>query len=111
MIISEYSDQENPPAQGSGLVLAAFIINLFSMSIIASLAMASIVGALLHPLIAVAAPFALIPVAWIIPMTVITWKIYKGKSENSVAFGVCTLLFVNVVSGILLLCAPRANSS
>jgi hypothetical protein len=109
MIITEYSDQGNPPAQGSGVGLAAFIINLFSMSIIVSLAMVSIVGVLLHPLIVLVAPFALIPLAWIIPMTVITWKIYKGKSENSVAFGVCTLLFVNMVSGILLLCAPRSN--
>ena len=45
--------------------------------------------------------------AWMIPMTVHSWGIYKGKRRNTVAFGVCTLIFVNVVSGILLLCSKK----
>lgn len=48
-----------------------------------------------------------IPLAWMIPMTVITWGIYKGTKKNTVAFGVCMLLFVNLVSGILLLCSDK----
>ncbi len=45
----------------------------------------------------------IIPLAWMIPMTVHSWGIYQGTKDNSVAFGVCTLLFVNLVGGILLL--------
>ncbi len=76
--------------------------------------------ALLTPLFAIAAtanaealagvvmaPFLLIPLAWMIPMTVRTYKIYKGRKPNTVAFGVCMLIFVNLVSGILLLCSDK----
>lgn len=49
----------------------------------------------------------LIPLAWMIPMTVISYGIYKGTKKNTTAFGVCTLIFVNLVSGILLLVSTR----
>jgi len=49
----------------------------------------------------------LIPLAWMIPMTVISYGIWKGTKKNTVAFGVCTLIFVNIVSGILLLVAKK----
>ncbi len=55
----------------------------------------------------VAFGWLLIPLAWMIPMTVISWGIYKGTKNNTVAFGVCTLIFVNPVSGILLLCSTK----
>ena len=51
----------------------------------------------------------IIPLAWMIPMTVVSWGIYKGKKRNTVAFGVCDLLFLNVISGILLLCSHKDN--
>jgi len=49
----------------------------------------------------------LIPLAWMIPMTVISWGIYKGTKRNTTAFGVCTLLFVDLVAGICLLVAQK----
>ncbi len=49
----------------------------------------------------------LVPLAWMIPMTVISWGIYKGKRKNTCAFGVCTLLFLNCIAGILLLCSTK----
>ena len=49
----------------------------------------------------------LIPLAWMVPMTVITWGIYKGKKRNTTAFGVCTLIFVSLVGGILLLVSKK----
>ncbi len=49
----------------------------------------------------------LIPLAWMIPMTVIAWGIYKGTRPNTVAFAVCTLIFCNLVAGILLLCSTK----
>lgn len=51
--------------------------------------------------------WTIIPLAWMIPMTVVSWGIYKGTKKNTVAFGVCTLLFVSLVAGILLLCAKK----
>ncbi len=49
----------------------------------------------------------IIPLAWMIPMTVRSWGIYKGTKPNSVAFGVCTLLFLDLISGILLLISKK----
>ena len=43
----------------------------------------------------------------IIPMAVISWGIYKGTKANTVAFGVCTLIFCSLVAGILLLCSNK----
>ncbi len=51
--------------------------------------------------------FLIIPLAWMIPMTVHSWGIYKGTKPNTVGFDVCTLLFVGVVSGVLLLCSKK----
>lgn len=51
--------------------------------------------------------FLIIPLAWMIPMTVHSWGIYKGTKKNTVAFGVCTLLFLDLISGILLLCSKK----
>ena len=55
----------------------------------------------------VTAGWAIIPLAWMIPMTVMTWGVYKGKRPNTVAFGVCSLIFLNVVGGILLLVSTK----
>lgn len=49
----------------------------------------------------------LIPLAWMIPMTIISYGIYKGTKKNTVAFGVCTLIFVSLVAGILLLVSKK----
>ena len=58
------------------LRLAAFILNIISM---------------------VALGWTLLPLAWMIPMTVMSWGIYKGTRANTVAFGVCNLLFINAI--------------
>lgn len=67
------------------LCLAAFILNIISM-----VALVVLGGTLL-------------PLAWMIPMTVMSWGIYKGTRANTVAFGVCNLLFVNTIGGLLLI--------
>lgn len=60
------------------LRLTAFTLNIISM---------------------VALGWTLLPLAWMIPMTVMSWGIYKGTRANTVAFGVCNLLFVNTIGG------------
>lgn len=39
----------------------------------------------------------MLPLAWMSPMTVMSWGIYKGTRANTVAFGVCNLLFMNTI--------------
>lgn len=46
----------------------------------------------------------LIPLAWTIPMTVHLKKKLNANQPIGTGFKVCTLLFVNLISGILLLC-------
>lgn len=53
--------------------------------------------------------FALIPLAWCIPMTVSYFRKVKNGEPVSTGFKVCSLLFVNVVSGILMLCDSGNN--
>lgn len=46
-----------------------------------------------------------IPLAWCLPMTLTVSRRAKNGEPISVALKVCTLLFVNTIAGILLLCA------
>lgn len=51
--------------------------------------------------------WALLPLAWMIPTTVHSWKVYKGTAQNTTAFSVLDLIFTNLISGILLLCTDN----
>ena len=46
---------------------------------------------------------AIIPLAWCIPMTIHAYRSYADNKPVSIAFGVCTLLFVSLIGGILML--------
>lgn len=48
--------------------------------------------------------FALIPLAWTVPMTVSYSKKIARHERVSTGFKVCTLLFVGLIAGILMLC-------
>ncbi len=52
----------------------------------------------------VASAIYLIPLAWCIPMTVSYFNKVKKGQPVSMAFKVCTLLFVNLIAGIIMLC-------
>lgn len=51
--------------------------------------------------------WVIIPLIWMIPMTVHCWRIYKGVRPNTIAFGVCTLIFLSVIGGIFLLVSRK----
>lgn len=51
----------------------------------------------------------LIPLAWDIPLTVHVFKASKENAPIATATKVCILIFVNIVSGILLLCRTESN--
>lgn len=46
---------------------------------------------------------AIIPLCWTIPMTVHYFKSIKEHEPVSIAFKICTLLFINVIPGVLML--------
>ena len=48
--------------------------------------------------------FYLIPLAWCLPMTLVYFKKTKRGEKVSTGFKVCSLLFVNTIAGILMLC-------
>lgn len=50
------------------------------------------------------AGFFLIPLCWTIPMTVKYWRACENNEPVSTGFKVCSLLFVNTIAGILMLC-------
>ncbi|PPE06813.1 hypothetical protein [Mesoplasma corruscae] len=55
----------------------------------------------------------IIPLFWMIPMTVVNNRIIKqlekGEEKSFIVFSICTLIFANVISGILLLLAEVLN--
>ncbi|MDO4443341.1 MAG: hypothetical protein Q4B69_05640 [Slackia sp.] len=61
----------------------------------------------LNILATVGGAILIIPLFWAIPMTIRSWGIYKGTKPNTVAFDVCTLIFLSLVSGILLLISKK----
>ncbi|MES2630445.1 MAG: hypothetical protein V4611_00615 [Patescibacteria group bacterium] len=83
--MTETSTQITPETDKT-LKLVAFVFNLIST---------------------ISIGWTIIPLAWMIPMTIISYGIYKGTKKNTVTFGVCTLIFVSLVGGILLLVAKK----
>ena len=56
----------------------------------------------------VAIGWTLIPLAWLIPMTIKISNREKGGEKLSTGFKVCVILFGNMLAGILLLCDDQA---
>lgn len=76
-----------PPGSATrGMYTAAAILNWVTLAIV-------IVGS---------GGFGIIAAAWFIPMTILIHKAAKGPYKHT-ALGVCTLLFCNLISGILML--------
>lgn len=48
--------------------------------------------------------FAIIPLAWTLPMTIVYCDKIKRGEKVGIGFKVCSLLFVSMVAGILMLC-------
>lgn len=49
----------------------------------------------------------LIPLCWTIPMTVYYWRAVSNGQKVGVGFKVCTLIFINIIPGILMLCNTK----
>ncbi len=64
----------------------------------------SLLAKILMILSCIGGAIALIPLAWCIPMTVSYWRAVEENRPVSTGFKVCTLIFVNIIAGILMLC-------
>ncbi len=47
--------------------------------------------------------FIIVPLFWMIPMTIVSWKKMDQMQPLGLAFKICTLLFVGIIPGILML--------
>lgn len=52
----------------------------------------------------IAQGWLLLPLAWCLPITISIFKSFKEKRPIGTGMKVCTLLFVNLIAGICLLC-------
>ncbi len=109
--------------QNSGLLLAAKIlmiiscaatpcIGLFTGISILSLAAIAGYGAAMYSSIIIGIAYIVascIPLAWCLPMTLTLNRKIKNHESVGIAFKICTLIFVNTIAGILLLCASEDN--
>jgi hypothetical protein len=75
-----------PVAPASGMYVAAAVIN----------------GVVLGLIVLATCGLGIIAAAWFIPMTIFIHKGAKDRQKHT-ALGVCTLLFCNLISGILML--------
>ena len=48
--------------------------------------------------------YFLIPLCWTLPMTIVYFSKTNSRQPISVGFKICTLLFVSLIAGILMLC-------
>lgn len=53
----------------------------------------------------------LIPLCWTIPMTVHYCKSVDNNTSVGIGFKICSLLFVNIIAGILMLCDSDKKSA
>lgn len=51
----------------------------------------------------------ILPLCWMLPMTLALNRCIKEHRKPSIAFSVCTIIFANIVSGILMLVASVTN--
>ena len=87
-LVAQGSPAMYPVAQGAtrGMYTAAAVINWVVLGII----------------VAATLGFGIIVAAWFIPMTILIHKGAKGPYKHT-GLAVCTLLFCNIISGILML--------
>jgi hypothetical protein len=81
-----YQSQVPPRPAASGMYVAAAVINWVTLGL----------------LVVATCGIGIIAAAWFIPMTI---YIHKGATDRykHTGLGVCTLLFCNIISGILML--------
>ena len=98
---AEQAAQQTPPAQQAQPAQAAPTERKFTV-----LQMAAFILMIIST---VCVGWTLIPLAWCIPMTVSYYNSIKQGRPVSMALKICTLIFVNPISGILMLVDSDSN--
>lgn len=57
----------------------------------------------------IAQGWAILPLAWCIPITITIFNCFRDKKPINTGLKICTLLFVNLIAGICLLCINDEN--
>ena len=57
----------------------------------------------------IAQGWMILPLAWCLPITIMTFKKFKSGEKIGTGLKVCALLLVNTIAGILMLCRPDAE--
>lgn len=96
--------QSHTNSSNSTLKTVAFVFMIISLAGCVLSSLTSIGLAVVDPIGFVDVIAYLVPLAWSIPMTIKVYKARKNNEPLSTGFKVCTLIFVNLVAGILLLC-------
>lgn len=53
--------------------------------------------------------FAILPLAWCVPMTIAYFKKVKEGKKVGTGFKICTLIFINIFAGVYMLCDDAAD--
>lgn len=88
----------NQSSKSSGLKTAAKVFMIISCAMCGVLFLANIYLGI------VAALSCLVPLFWQLPMTIVYFEKLKNGERVGTGFKVCSLLFVSLVAGILMLC-------
>ena len=88
----------NASSKSSGLKTAAKVFMIISCAMCGVLFLANIYFGIARAL------SYLVPLCWQLPMTLVYFEKVKNGERVGTDFKVCSLLFVNIVAGILMLC-------
>jgi len=94
----------------TALAILGGAIGFYAFEVESGIDPSIVMGAYIGACIVIAACFTL-PLAWAIPMTVHVFKADREGKPLSTAFKVCTLIFVSIIPGILLLCRTEKESA
>ncbi len=97
--------EEKQDNRNKGLITAikVFLIIACVTAPFGSLTMSSTIELIISLIV------GLLPLAWCIPMTIIIFRKLKNNEPIGTALKVCTLIFVSLIAGIMLLCLKDNN--
>ncbi len=88
----------------SGLAIAAFVFCIFSTISGAGAAITCLFYAIVLPYFWIIGAIGIGLFVWYLMTTIKVYKYYQGYTTFGVGYKICVLLFMNLISGILLLC-------
>ncbi len=95
------SEQSNYQPQTYGYVNGEQAVRNHTMDAVVKIFL--IIGVVINAIIFMSIMFVPISLAWTLPMTIIAFRKMAKHEPYSTGFAVCTLLFVNIIAGILML--------